>query len=57
VGFVELGCRYCKLRCNILVAMRHNLVTSCFVSEVLVWCVCVCMCGIFMKVGGLMGFM
>ena len=55
MGLVEWSCRYCKLRCNILVAMCHNLVIFCFVSEVLVWCVC--MCDMFVIVGGLMGFM
>ena len=54
MGLGGCGCRYWRLRCSILVAVCHGHVISCFVFEVLIWCVCVCVCVI---AGGLVGFM
>ena len=41
VGLAGCGCRYCRLRCSILVAMRQHHVIS-YYFEVLVWHVCYC---------------
>lgn len=55
VGLVGYGCRYCGLRCNILVAAQHDYVISHFVFKVMVRYAC--MRGMFNILGGLLGLM
>ena len=50
---VGCGCRYCKVKCSILVAVCHGQVFSWFVFEVLLRDVCVCR--VFVIVGRLVG--
>ena len=53
VGLVGCECRYCRLRCSILVAMRHGQIIYWFVFKGFgMICLCVCEGG-----GGLVGFM